>query len=521
MTGTELGQGETAAAAPAQIVARFREKWILAATIIASTMAFADMTIVNVALPVLQRELGISFSALQWVVESYTLMLSTLVLVGGAVGDIYGRRRVFTVGIVIFAIASAGCGLSQSAGLLIAARAVQGMGAALMMPGSLAIVSASFPRDRQGHGIGLWSSFTGMSTALAPALGGWLINTLSWHAAFLINLPLAVISLVITLRYVPESRRERQQRLDVTGMLLVIVGLGALTYGLIRAGEAGFGEVRSLGPILVGIVALALLIFVESRAADPMIPLPLFRLPGFSTIQAFTFLLWAALHGTTFFVPLRLMQVHGFAPTQAGAALLPLVVTSSLLSRYFGRLTDRIAPRTLLVAGACLTGSGFLYLATPDSHAHYILGFFPALLLMGLGMGVCQVSVTVVAMNAAGRSNVGTSSAINNAAARTGGLMAIAVFGLILVNGYDDALARSLHGAGLPAAVQSALEQQHGKLAGSVLPAGLAPDQHQLAAAIIADSFVAGYRRAMAVAAAMAFASALLAARCLAKGQSR
>jgi predicted MFS family arabinose efflux permease len=276
-----------------------------------------------------------------------------------------------------------------------------------------------------------------------------------------------------------------------------------------------------LGPILVGIVALALLIFVESRAADPMIPLPLFRLPGFSTIQAFTFLLWAALHGTTFFVPLRLMQVHGFAPTQAGAALLPLVVTSSLLSRYFGRLTDRIAPRTLLVAGACLTGSGFLYLATPDSHAHYILGFFPALLLMGLGMGVCQVSVTVVAMNAAGRSNVGTSSAINNAAARTGGLMAIAVFGLILVNGYDDALARSLHGAGLPAAVQSALEQQHGKLAGSVLPAGLAPDQHQLAAAIIADSFVAGYRRAMAVAAAMAFASALLAARCLAKGQSR
>src|SRR5215813_971308 len=483
MTGTELGRDETSA--PAQAVPRLQEKWILAATVIASTMAFADMTIVNVALPVLQRELGITFSELQWVVESYTLMLSTLVLVGGAIGDLYGRRRVFTIGIVIFAVASAGCGLSQSAGLLIAARAVQGLGAALMMPGSLAIVSASFPRERQGHGISIWSSFTGMSTALAPALGGWLISTLSWHAVFLLNLPLAVISLVITLRYVPESRRERQQRLDLTGMLLVIVGLGALTYGLIRAGESGFGDVWSFCPLFVGIVALALLVLAESHAKDPMIPLPLFRLPGFSAIQIFTFLLWAALHGTTFFVPLRLMQVHGFAPTQAGAALLPLVVTSSLLSRYFGRLTDRIAPRTFLVAGACLTGAGFLYLVIPDPTTRYLVGFFPALLLMGLGMGVCQVSVTVVAINAAGRSNVGTSSAINNAAARTGGLVAIAVFGLILVTGYDDALANGLHEAGLPTAVQLALEEQHGKLAASVVPVGLTPEQHRLTTMII------------------------------------
>jgi EmrB/QacA subfamily drug resistance transporter len=520
MTGTELGRGETGGAL-AQVVPRSREKWILAATVIASTMAFSDMTIVNVALPVLQRELGVAFSALQWVVESYTLMLSTLILVGGAIGDIYGRRRVFTIGIVIFAAASAGCGLSQSPGLLIAARAIQGLGAALMMPGSLAIVSASFPSERQGYGIGIWSSFTGMSTALAPALGGWLINALSWHAAFLINLPLAAISLAITLRYVPESRQQRRRRLDVSGMLWIIVGLGALTYGLISAGEVGFRDLRSLGPLVVGVVALALFVFAESRATDPMIPLPLFRVPGFGAIQVFTFLLWAALHGTAFFVPLRLMQIHGFAPTEAGAALLPLVVTSSILSRYFGRLADQIAPRTLLTVGACLTGAGFLYLAMPDSSTRYVVGFLPALLLMGVGMGVCQVSVTVVAMNAAGRHNVGTSSAINNAAARTGGLVAIAVFGLVLVNGYDDALAKSLHDAGFPASVQLALEQQHGKLAGSVLPAELAPDQHQLAATIVADAFVAGYRRAMILASAMAFASALLAARCLAKGPLR
>lgn len=520
MTGTELGRGETGAA-PAEVVPRFREKWILAATVIASTMAFSDMTIVNVALPVLQRDLGATFSGLQWVVESYTLMLSTLILVGGAIGDIYGRRRVFTIGIVIFAVASAACGVSQNAGFLIAARAVQGLGAALMMPGSLAIVSASFPRERQGHGIGIWSSCTGISTALAPALGGWLIDTLSWHAAFLINLPLAVIALAITLKHVPESRQERQRRLDLTGMLLVIIGLGALTYGLISTGEKGFGDPRSFGPILVGVMALILLVIVESRAADPMIPLPLFRVPGFSAIQIFTFLLWAALQGTTFFVPLRLMQVHGFAPTESGAALLPLVVTSSILSRYFGRLADRIAPRMLLIIGACLTGSGFLYLALPDSNSSYVVGFFPALLLMGLGMGVCQVSVTVVAMSAAGRANVGASSAINNAAARTGGLVAIAVFGLILVNGYDAALAEGLHDAGLPAAVQLALEEQHGKLAASVVPAGLAPDQHRLTAMIILDAFVAGYRRAMLVAAAIAFASAWIAARWLPTGPLR
>lgn len=520
MTGNEIGRGETGAA-PAEVVPRFREKWILAATVIASTMAFADMTIVNVALPVLQRELGVTFATLQWVVESYTLMLSTMILVGGAIGDVYGRRRVFTAGIAIFAVASAACGLSQDAGSLIAARAVQGLGAALMMPGSLAIVSASFPRERQGHGIGIWSACTGISTAFAPALGGWLINALSWHAAFLINLPLAAIALAITLRHVPESPHEGQRRLDVIGMFWVILGLGALTYGLISAGEVGFRDLRSFGPMLVGAISLVLFVFAESRARDPMVPLPLFRIPGFSAIQVFTFVLWAALHGTTFFVPLRLMQVHGFTPTEAGAALLPLVVTSSILSRYFGRLTDRIAPRTLLIAGACLTGSGFLYLAMPDSSAHYIVGFLPALLLMGIGMGVCQVPVTVIAMNAAGRANVGTSSAINNAAARTGGLMAIAVFGLILVNGYDEALAIGLNDAGLPAAVQLALEQQHGKLAGSVLPTGLAPDQRQLAATIILDAFVVGYRRTMVLAAAMAFASAVLAAGCLAKGPLR
>jgi EmrB/QacA subfamily drug resistance transporter len=512
MNSTLPDRGLAAAPPP---VSRSQEKWVLAATIIASTMTFSDMTIVNVALPVLQRELGATFAQVQWVVEVYTLVLSALILVGGASGDLYGRRRVFSIGMVIFAVASAACGFASTAGMLVAARAVQGVGAALMMPGSLAIVSASFPRERQGEAIGFWSATTGISMTVAPAFGGWLIDTFSWHAAFLINLPLAAIAFAITQWKVPESRSDRPRRLDLGGMALAIVGLGALTYGLIAAGEAGFAAPRAFAPMLTGFAALVLFVLQEKRAHDPMVPLAFFRIPRFAVIQAFTVTLWAALQGTTFFVPFRLMQVQGFAPTQAGVALLPLIVTASILSRYFGRLTDRISPRILLVTGAALTGAGFFMLTVPDATTSYWVGFLPALFLIGLGMGVCQVPVTVVALNAAGPANVGTSSAINNMVARAGGLIAIAVFGLILAHGYDAALAPGLDAAGIPDSAQHAIALQRAKLAATTVPTDLSAAQQDAAAAIIKQAFIAGYRWAMGAAGVMAFASALMAARFL------
>jgi EmrB/QacA subfamily drug resistance transporter len=498
---------------------RKREKWILAATIIASTMAFSDMTIVNVALPVLQDGLGASFAAVQWVVESYTLVLSAMILVGGAIGDLFGRRRVFSIGIVIFAIASAGCGLASDAETLIVARGVQGFGAALMMPGSLAIVSASFPRARQGDAIGLWSVSTGIAMAVAPAFGGWLIDTFSWHAAFLINLPLAALALAITQWKVPESRSDHARSLDLLGMVLAILGLGALTYGLIAAGAHGFADLKAAGPMLGGALALVLFVLAEARARDPMVPLRMFKLPGFGGIQAYTFLLWAALHGTTFFVPFRLMQVQGLTPTEAGTALLPLVVIASLLSRWFGKLADRMDSRMLLVGGALLTGCGFFLLAIPDAQTPYLIGFMPPLILMGLGMGMCQVPVTVVALNAAGPSHVGTSSAINNMAARTGGLIAIAVFGLVLAHGFGAALTPALQAAGLPEAAQNALELQRAKLAGAVVPVDLSLAQQEAATAAIKSAFIAGYRWAMCVAGVMAFVSALVALRFIRRSQ--
>jgi EmrB/QacA subfamily drug resistance transporter len=449
------------------------------------------------------------------VVEVYTLVLSALILVGGAIGDLYGRRLVFSIGMVIFALSSAACGLASSAELLVAARGIQGIGAALMMPGSLAIVSASFPPERQGHAIGLWSAVTGISMAIAPAFGGWLIENFSWHAVFLINLPLAAVALTITLTRVPESRSPRNRTLDFIGMLLAIVGLGALTYGLIRAGERGLSDPLVFGPMLIGAAALVMFFVAESRAKDPMIPLAFFRLSNFGPIQAYTFILWAALQGTTFFVPFRLMQVQGFAPTQAGVALLPLVVMASILSRWFGRLADRHQPRIFLIVGACLNGCGFLALAIPDAGTSYLVSFMPALILIGIGMGVCQVPVTVIAMNAAGPGNVGTSSAINNMAARTGGLIAIAVFGLILAQGYNAALGAHLAASGLPDAAQQALLAERTRLAASAIPSDLPAGQQEAAAAIVKASFISGYRWAMLTAGTMAFLSAALAARYL------
>ncbi|MET1027659.1 MAG: MFS transporter [Dongiaceae bacterium] len=493
-------------------ITRGQEKWILAATIIASGMAFIDMTIVNVALPVLQHGLNASFAEAQWVVEAYTLFLSALILAGGSIGDLHGRRRIFSIGILLFALASAACGLAPNPLALIIARAAQGFGAALMMPGSLAILAASFPPERQAHAIGLWSAATGIGVAIAPALGGWLIDTFSWRWVFLINLPLAAISLAIVYGKVPESRSAKRRPLDWIGMLLVTIGLGCLTFGLITAGQSGFGNPLAGGGLIVGLIVLLLFILAENRIAAPMISLSLFRLPRFAGVQAFTFLLWAALSGALFFVPFRLMQVQGFKPLQAGFALLPFVIIVSILSRWAGGISNRLGPRIPLVVGACFAGSGFLLLILPDINASYLWGFMPALTMIGLGMGICITPVTVAALNAAGTDHVGIASAINNMAARTGGLIAVAVFGLILADRFGASLDVLLARLDLPAAALQALAFERTKLAAAQIPPDLSPDQQTALAVAIKEAFVNGYRWAMAAAAAMAFTSAWIAA---------
>jgi EmrB/QacA subfamily drug resistance transporter len=502
---------------PLQPTGRDRGRWVLTATIIASSMAFIDMSVVNVALPAVQRAIGASFAEAQWVVEAYTLPLSALTLVGGALGDLYGRRRVFALGILLFALASAACGLATNPGLLVAGRILQGVGGALMVPGSLALLAASFPPERRGKAVGLWSASTGVMVALAPALGGWLVDALSWRWVFLINLPLAAFALGIVALRVPESRSQSRHSLDIPGAVLATLGLGGLTFGLIQAGRESFLAISSGGPILLGLAALGLFVFVQTRSDQPMIPLPLFRLPLFAGIQAFTFLLWAALQGALFFVPFRLMQVQGFDPLQAGSALLPFVIIVSVLSRWAGGIVDRHGPRRPLIAGALAAGLGFALLTLPDASSGYGLGFLPGLLMLGVGFGFCAAPVTVVALNAAGPEHIGVASAINNMVARVGGLIAIAGFGLVLAARFDASLDRALPDLALPASAVAALQPERAKLAGALLPAGLSQSQRVALQSSIDEAFVDGFRRVMGLAAGLALASAAIAAGTLAR----
>ena len=330
---------------------------------------------------------------------------------------------------------------------------------------------------------------------------------------FLINLPLTAVTLSITWTKLAESRAHENGRLDLPGMALATLGLGGLTLGLIQAGRAGFADRLSDVAIAFGLVALAAFFAVERRSRHPMIPPRLFRRPAFAGIQIFTFLLWAALSGSLFFVPFRLMQVQGFRPLEAGSALLPCVVVISALSRWAGGLVDRLGPRRPLIAGALIAGSGYLLLALPGAATPYWQGVLPALLVVGIGMGICVAPVTVVAMSAAGKDHVGKASAINNMVARTGGLLAIALFGLILAQRFGAEFDRALASLHLPSDMLAALAAERGKLAAASLPPALSAAQKDQVTAAIMMSFVAGYRWVMVLAAFLAFVSAGVAMR--------
>src|SRR5262249_19549108 len=329
--------------------AKARGRWILAATILASSMAFIDGTVVNVALPALQTNLNATAADVQWVIESYALLLSALLLVGGSLGDHYGRRRVFLLGVVIFAVTSGLCGFAGNIGQLIAARALQVFGAALLVPGSLAIISNSFSEQERGRAIGVWSGFSAITTGIGPVLGGWLIEHVSWRAVFFINVPIAFFVILISLRHVAESSDKESTRIDWLGAILAALGLGALVYGLIESSQVGFNDRSVVVALVSGFVVLILFLLVESRLSQPMLPLTLFRSRTFAGTNLLTFLLYAALGGTLFFLPLNLIQVQHYSPTAAGAVLLPFILIMSFLSRWSGGLVARYGPRIPLV----------------------------------------------------------------------------------------------------------------------------------------------------------------------------
>lgn len=495
--------------APSAVARSRYPRRVLAATILGSSMAFIDGTVVNVALPALQANLGATITNVQWVVEAYTLFLASLMLTGGALGDRYGRKRIFLVGIAIFTAGSMACGLAPAIGALIAFRALQGIGAALMVPGSLAIISASFADDARGKAIGTWSAFTSITMIIGPLVGGTLIDHVSWRAIFFINVPIAALVLFLTLRFVPESREAERRPPDWLGASLATAGLGSLVYGLIEASTLGFGNSLIRGALVGGVVLLTLFVVVEWRSKSPMMPLELFRSPAFCGTNLITLFLYGALGGGLFFVPMNLIQVHGFSATAAGAAMVPSVLLLFLLSRWAGGLADRTGARRLLIVGPCIAGAGFALFTMGDTQSSYWSGFLPAFVVLGLGMAITVAPLTTTVMSSVSRTHAGIASGINNAVSETAGLLAVAVFGLAMTFVFDSTLEQRLEDAKVTPALREAIRGQESKLAAIEIPARAEAAQREAATSAVGASFIAGFRVVMGIAAGLALLSAL------------
>ena len=495
------------AAVPCSASAR---RWTLVAAILGSSMAFVDGTVVNVALPAIQRALDASASDAQWVVESYALLLAALLLVGGALGDRFGRKRIFMIGVAVFTAASLGCALSGQVTLLIVARAVQGVGAALLVPGSLALISATFPQAERGAAIGTWSAFSGITAAVGPVIGGFLVDHYSWTWAFLVNLPIGIVLLVICASKVPESTGAMSHDpVDWRGATFATIGLAGVVFAFIEAPVRGWASAPVWIAAVLGLAGVVMFVRTEAQAHAPMLPLTLFRDRNFSGANLLTLLLYAALGGGLYFLPLDLVQVQGLSATAAGAALLPFIAIMFALSRWAGGLVDRFGAKLPLIIGPAIASLGFALLALPAVGSNYWLNFFPAICVLGLGMSITVAPLTTTVMNAVGADLAGVASGVNNAVSRAAGLLAIAVFGIVMAWAFDARLAESLAATKVPADLASAILAQHTRLAGMVVPDGVAPDVAATLKLAIGRSFVAGFRWVMGLSAVLALLGAV------------
>jgi EmrB/QacA subfamily drug resistance transporter len=490
---------------------------VLLSTILASSMAFIDSSALDVAASALQLDLGLNGSQLLWVVNAYLLFLSALILVGGSLGDRYGRKRVFMIGILLFTGASMACGFAQDANFLILARSIQGIGGALMVPGSLAIVSAYFPPDQRGRAIGTWSTFSTLTTLGGPIIGGWLAGQGLWRAVFFINLPLAAIALYTLITRVPESRTERtaEGRLDIPGTALATIGLAALTFGFLQAPDYGLGDPRVFGALALGVITLVLFVVVEARSTHPMMPLKLFRSHTFSGANLLTLFLYAALRVAPFFFILNLIQVQGYPPEVAGSTFLPFSILLALMSRWSGGLIDRIGARIPLIVGPAITAVGFALMAVPGITSgpdQYWVTYFPAVIVLGVGMGITVAPLTTAVMGSAPQGSTGVASGINNAVARTAGVLAVAIIGAMAIGIFGSNLDARTNSLDIPEQAKTELRAQAPQFGAAQPPASLTPDQATAASEAIKLSFVDTFRLIAGIATVLAVLSAIMAA---------
>jgi EmrB/QacA subfamily drug resistance transporter len=490
---------------------RLRNRWTLVATILGSSLTFIDATVVNVALPALQADLHATIVDVQWVIEAYALFLGALMLVGGSLGDQFGRKRVFLCGVVLFTAASIACGMAVSPGLLIAGRAVQGVGAAFLVPGSLAIISAAFDDAERGRAIGTWSGFSAITTAIGPVTGGWLIEHVSWRAVFFLNVPLAVAVIVLSLRFIDESRDpSRTSQIDWAGAALAVLGLGGVVFGLLEWPALGARHPLVVAAIALGLLSLVLLVMVERRAPSPMLPLALFRSRPFTLANLLTLLLYAALSVMLFLLPLNLIQVQHYSATAAGAALLPLPVIMFALSRWSGGMIARVGSRLPLTVGPAIAAIGLALYARPGVGGTYWTTFFPAVVVLGLGMAITVAPLTTTVMDAVDRRHAGVASGINNTVSRVAGLLAIAIFGVVLGRAFDTRVRPRLDALALSSAAKDEVDRELRKVAGADLAhlSSITTSEQGVIRAVVDEGFVHAFRLVMIAAAGMALAAA-------------
>jgi len=489
-------------------------RWTLVATIIGSSLAFIDATVVNVALPALQTALHASLTEVQWIVEAYALFLSALILVGGSAGDQFGRRRLFLVGVIVFTAASAACGVVGSARALIAARAVQGIGAALLVPCSLAIVTATFDGAERGRAIGIWSGFTAITSALGPVGGGWFIDHVSWRAVFFLNLPLAAVVVWLTLAHVRESRDpSRTRRIDGVGAALATLGLGLIVFALLEWPRRGGSAPLVAAALTVGLACLVLFVVVERRSPQPMLSLELFRSRAFSLTNALTLLLYGSLSIVLFLVPMNLIEVQQYTATEAGAALLPFPLIMFGLSRWSGGLVARIGSRIPLTVGPAIAAVGTALYARPAIGGSYWTTFFPAAVVLGCGMAVTVAPLTTTVMGSVDSRHAGVASGINNAVSRVAGLLAIALFGVLLAGAFRARVDAELDRIRVAPPARAAIDRELPRMAAADLSSvSMSPAQRVPVRASIDRAFVSAFRRVMIAAAALALIASLIGA---------
>lgn len=486
--------------------------WVLAATILASAMAFIDSTVVNIALPAMQEEFNVGIERIQWVIETYSLFLSALILLGGSLGDRFGRRRIFLIGTWSFAAASVLCAIAPNLWTLNVARCLQGIGAALLVPSSLAVISASFPPSRRGTAIGTWTAFSALTTALGPPVGGLVIEYTSWRWIFLINAPLAVLVWWITRRKIKESFGKSGERIDILGAFLITLSLGSLIYGLIAWGEGRSGLVVS-GPIVFGLLIMGVFLWVEATSKDAMLPLQFFRNRTFSAVNAMTLFIYAALAGLLYFLPFNLIQVQGWSAWLAGAAFLPFSGIMFLLARQGGAMADKLGPRFPLTLGSTLTGVGFAAFGyLPNLIPNYFVAIALATLVMAVGMALVVPPLTTVAMTSVEEGFAGVASGINNAVARLANLVGVAVFTVIALRVFSPAFAHALTDSALPPEVVDRLSVQSTKLAGIELPTEWAEPTRAEAKRVIGIAFTEAFEWTCYAAAGLVWIAALCAA---------